>query len=576
MRSYTGSLETELIKSIVFIEDKRFYDHKGSDVYGKVGSILENIESWKIVRGGSTITEQYIKNTFYPYAKRTVLQKIREATLANRVEFSQSKESILRHYLDSLYLWNNTYGIAEIIESFGWEKNISHDDILDIITLIHTPSINENTQDENLIYRKNIEKKLGFHSVSTRLFEKRKKNSIDRFPGLTIRIIQAVKEYCSGNKDALNSWVEVSYKDPCKTNEIDMKLSLDTNLMEYAENSLEYILSPLEEKNVTNGAVFIYDGTQKKILAYISGRKSSKKWDTDIDMMTRRRSVGSILKPLIYLSALEKWYDGNEYILDDTRVYPTGYDGKSFVPKNYIEKSYGPVRLAEALGNSLNSSTVRLTEELGAANVYAYLRKKWLDFDHDVGYYGYSLVLGWPELTLENIVHTFAWVSIENTPESILLREILKDGENRRKTFGISSILGTSIPLPVKTGTSTDFRDNWAISYHPHATIGIWIGNSDNSPMNDVSGISGAWPLWHDIAEYMIARKLIPNEDTAMNEALSTISYCLDTYCQQRDIRLSRKNHTIDSFPRDSIYFERDFVTRMTEEEKKKWNILSE
>jgi membrane carboxypeptidase/penicillin-binding protein PbpC len=90
-----------------------------------------------------------------------------------------------------------------------------------------------------------------------------------------------------------------------------------------------------------------------------------------------------------------------------------------------------------------------------------------------------------------------------------LISEILKDPNNRAKTFGISSILNSSIPIPVKTGTSTDFRDNWTISYHPNIIIGVWVGNSDGSPMEDVSGVSGAGPIWKKLAEYFIQKGII-------------------------------------------------------------------
>ena len=89
------------------------------------------------------------------------------------------------------------------------------------------------------------------------------------------------------------------------------------------------------------------------------------------------------------------------------------------------------------------------------------------------------------------------------------MQQILSNEKNRAKTFGISSILNSSINLPVKTGTSTDFRDNWSVSYHDDAIIGVWVGNSDGSPMKDVSGISGAGPIWHNMAEYMIKKGII-------------------------------------------------------------------
>jgi penicillin-binding protein 1C len=124
--------------------------------------------------------------------------------------------------------------------------------------------------------------------------------------------------------------------------------------------------------------------------------------------------------------------------------------------------------------------------------VYDFLRGVGLDLDHDVGYYGYGISLGTVELTMENIVDSYRSLTDMYDPNQWQIAQVLSDSRNRARTFGISSILGTSIPLPVKTGTSTDFRDNWTISYSPSAIIGVWVGNSDGSSMGDVSGVSGA------------------------------------------------------------------------------------
>jgi penicillin-binding protein 1C len=122
--------------------------------------------------------------------------------------------------------------------------------------------------------------------------------------------------------------------------------------------------------------------------------------------------------------------------------------------------------------------------------VYDFLRSVGLDLDHDAGYYGYGISLGTVELTMENIVDSYRSLIDTTDPSKWQIAQVLAGARNRARTFGISSILNTSIPIPVKTGTSTDFRDNWTISYSPSAMIGVWVGNSDGSSMGDVSGVS--------------------------------------------------------------------------------------
>jgi len=138
-------------------------------------------------------------------------------------------------------------------------------------------------------------------------------------------------------------------------------------------------------------------------LTYLGNRLTPSE-NNDIDMITERRSVGSVLKPFIYLQAIRDGADGENLIMDDTRVYDTEEAGKIFIPENYIPKSYGPIRIKEALGNSLNSAAVRLAESIGIGKIYDTYKKNNLDLDHDAGYYGYGIALGSVELTLENII----------------------------------------------------------------------------------------------------------------------------------------------------------------------------
>lgn len=237
--------------------------------------------------------------------------------------------------------------------------------------------------------------------------------------------------------------------------------------MQFVSSTIDGTLTPLGEKNVTNGAAYIYDPTTGKVLAYVASRPGS----SAVDMIVQRRSVGSILKPFVYLLALRDGADSESLVMDNLHEYPTGYEEKVFVPQNYAPKSYGPIRLREALGNSLNSATVRISEKVGIGKIYDFFRQNGLDMEHDAGYYGYGISIGTVELTLENVVESFSHLLNTEDKNVFLIEQILREPENRAKTFGISSILNTSIPLPVKTGTSTDFRDNWVVSYHPSAII---------------------------------------------------------------------------------------------------------
>jgi penicillin-binding protein 1C len=565
-KAYRGNTHIKLIQSIIAVEDRRFYEHSGIDILWKLGSIKANILAKKIVRGGSTISEQYIKNAYFPENTRTIKEKAYEAISALIYEQYTTKEDILRKYLDNVYLWDGIYGIQAWSEIFFWKSNLENlndDEIVEIITRIHSPN-----KDTNDIYRISVANKLGLKNIKKPVIQK-KWYYQNLYPLLTEKIEKSLKEFCEGQKNSLIQYTENIPDTLCESNHINLTLTVDGNLMSFVQNTLETSINTLREKNIKNGAVYIYNPNSMKVLAYIWNAGSGYKWD----MIIRKRSVWSVLKPFIYLLALENGATPESYILDDEKSYPTGYNEKWFVPQNYIPKSYGPIKLREALWNSLNSATVRISETIWIGKIYDFFRRIWLDMEHDAGYYGYGISIGTVELSLENVVQAYTTLTDINNPEKYMIAKILSDGRNRARTFGISSILNTSIPIPVKTGTSTDFRDNWTVSYSPDAIIGVWVGNSDNSPMIEVSGVTGAWSIWHKIAEYMIEKWMIRDFLQVPPKWIQEMSICIDRSCIQKEIQITNTTWLQKSRPKEWIYYKTDFYGEISNDEMRKWNI---
>jgi membrane carboxypeptidase/penicillin-binding protein PbpC len=216
---------------------------------------------------------------------------------------------------------------------------------------------------------------------------------------------------------------------------------------------------------------------------------------------------------------------------------------------------------------------VRLTEDIGVGRVYASFRSLGLDLNHDASYYGYGIVLWAVELSLENIITWYSNLTYLEDKENYLLFDILSDSSNRSMTFGESSILNTSIPMGVKTGTSTDFRDNWTVWYNDDIIIGIWVGNTDGSSMNDVSWVTGAGPIFHRVAEDLIERGYIKKGLFSVPQWLIQNYLCQDEKCFQKEITLTRSWYERKSRPLSNVYYETDFITPLTLEEKEKWKI---
>ena len=561
---YSGSLTTDLVRNIVEIEDARFYEHSGINMTAKIASLYQNLWASAIVRGGSTITEQYIKNAYYSGAPRTIIQKIREAIGAIIIENKYAKDEILRKYLGVVYMGNGLYWITTVMNN-----NADDDMILDVITRLKYPNTSESNRDTVLAYRARISDHIGKKWSQTHLGEKIQKPSIDTYPILTSRVDSEIYRYCSGYTNTLKKWATTIPSNICESNTVNLSLTIDSGLMYESLRITRGVIRWLERENVTNASIYIIDPRSDTILAYIGNTNPSEQ----IDMITRHRSVGSLLKPFIYLLALQKWADTEDYLLDDRTAYETSQAGKYYIPENYNPKSYGPTRLREALGNSLNSATVRLTDTLSIPVVYDALRSVWLALDHDVGYYGYGISLGTVELTMENIVDSYRSLLDMRDPDKWQIAQVLSDPRNRARTFGLSSILSTSIPLWVKTGTSTDFRDNWTISYSQAAIIGVWVGNSDGSSMGDVSGVSWAGPIWHGIAEYMITAGYIQPNISPVPSWLHQIAICLDTACLRQELLYTQKSKSPKSRPSEWIYFRSDFFGKISVDEMQKWKI---
>lgn len=561
---YTWKTDTELVRAIIEIEDARFYEHNGVNLAAKIASFYQNIEAGWVVRGGSTITEQYVKNAFYNQAPRTIVQKLREAIGAYIIESHNSKKQILQKYLSLVYMGNGEYGIETVLQ---WEAN---DEVtLDTITRLKFPNITNSNSGTVLEYRRRISERLNIPIGNTHLFENRERKNINKYPILTNRVDHEVLLYCQKKTNTLKQWILSIPENLCDTNEINLTLTIDLDLMDTTIRIARGTLKSLEWNNVTNASIFILDPQNNTILVYIGSANPEEQ----IDMITRDRSVGSILKPFIYLLALRSWADSEDYILDDKTPYETGVDGKYFIPENYNPKAYGPVKIREALGNSLNAATVRITDIMGISTIYRWLREFGIRLDHDTGYYGYGISLGTIETSMENIIESYRVLIHEQDPDIWQIGQILTDSRNRARTFGISSILNTSIPMSVKTWTSTDFRDNWTISYSSNAIIGVWVWNTDGSSMGDVSGVTGAGPIWHQVAESMISRWMIKKQNSTLQNALKQIPICIDTKCLRKELMYTKKSESPKSRPSEWLYFSTDFFGKITPEEMKQWNI---
>ena len=303
-----------------------------------------------------------------------------------------------------------------------------------------------------------------------------------------------------------------------------VKSTLDATLQRFAVATLTRQLRELAGRRVEDGALVVLDNATGEVLAWV-GSSGALSRAHEVDGVLSSRQAGSTLKPFLYALAIERTLLTAASILDDSPLavtLPTGL----YVPQNYDRTFKGRVSLRQALASSLNVPAVRTLALVGYEPFYRQLKGVGMDLERDADHYGYSLALGGAEVTLLQLTNAYRTLAnggqfgaVRTVPGStsrtaqpthaidsraaFIVTDILSDSAARALTFGLASPLATRYSAAVKTGTSKDMRDNWAVGYTTRYTVGVWVGNFSGAPMQDVSGIHGAAPVWREIMDYL-------------------------------------------------------------------------
>lgn len=365
-------------------------------------------------------------------------------------------------------------------------------------------------------------------------------------------------------------------------------VSIDSKLQQYTKDVINQTLEELKWKNVTNAAVFAIIPESWEILIYQWSRDfNSKEIDGQVDVIKALRQPWSTVKPFLYLLWLDKGIEPDDLILDIESEYNSFVKNTTYISENYSLKQYGLVRFKKALWNSFNNATVRLAREIGLSEVYDFYKSYWFDLKYSFEHYWYSLVLWNPSISLKDLVFSYSKLLPSSQSSSLgekeqkhiekskfLLYNILSDSDNRDISFGVNSILNTSIPQAVKTWTSSDFRDNLVISYHPDFILWVWVWNNDNSSMKWVTWITWAWYIWHQIIEKAISLGYIKNREIEIPDWIVEDYYCLDLECFSKELTYKKKNKQYFSRINDSYYSKKDLWEKLSDYEKDKLNDL--
>jgi penicillin-binding protein 1C len=308
-----------------------------------------------------------------------------------------------------------------------------------------------------------------------------------------------------------------------------MRSTLDAGLQRMALSALRRQVSELRGHNVEDGALVVLDNASGEVLAWV-GSAGPLSRAGEVDAVLARRQPGSTIKPFVYALALQQRLLTAGSLIDDAPLQLAAA-GSLYAPQNYDHGYKGAVSVRAALASSLNVPAVRVGAMLGPQALFDTLGAAGLRPSESAGYHGHALALGVAEVTLLDLANAYRMLANRGriTPSrwtpgappagstssrqvfepaaAFVVADMLADPAARATTFGLDSPLVTRGWAAVKTGTSKDLRDNWCVGFTSRYTVGVWVGNATGAPMQGVSGVSGAAPVWREVVAYLHANE---------------------------------------------------------------------
>ncbi len=554
-----------LIAATIATEDKAYYSHPGFDPLAILRAFWQNWRSGETVSGASTITQQLARILLFDPEERyeqTYMRKVREALLANEIDRRYTKEEVLELYLNEINYGNLAYGIEAASRTYFdvpasqltlgqaaflaglpqapavYDIYTNPDAVIkrlqSVLILMYETSLEQNcifvSTDNMPVCVDNISAAEAFNEIITYEFE-RPDISV-RYPHWVTFVRAQLEQLVDAQTIYRSGFV--------------VHTTIDPELQDKAEEIVARQVASLADRNAGNGALIALDPANGEVLAMVgSADFFNEEIDGQVNMTLAPRQPGSAIKPLVYLAAFEKGWTPSTLIWDVPSEFPPSGDPNDprdpYKPVNYDERFHGPVTVRSALANSYNIPAVKALDFVGIYDDPVTPGPDGLiSLAERLGIttltrqdYGLSLSLGGGEVPLLELAGAYQVLAnagrrippvaitriedrsgnlvfeynppagdpIVRSEHAFLLSSILSDNAARTPAFGPNSILNLPFPATAKTGTTNDFRDNWTMGYTTDVVVGVWVGNADNSPMINTSGLTGAAPIF---AEFMV------------------------------------------------------------------------
>jgi penicillin-binding protein 1C len=560
-RSYLALQEMSpwVYKASVALEDRNFWENPGINARGLFRAFASNLQGGA-VQGGSSITQQLIKNIIIApeeRAQQSYARKIKEVILALEVTRRYPKEKILEWYLNYNYYGNLAYGIEAASQVYFGKSSteLSLAEAAMLAAIPQFPALNPIDNPEDAKRRQVVtlnamaeagvitqaeadaaaQVELGLRTSVAERFD------ILTAPHFALYVLERIKDEFNTAEDPFFIW----------RNGLEVYTTIDVELQKYAEQIAREQVAKLYEqgKNASNGAVVVLNNDTGEILAMVGSLDyNNDEIDGQVNVATSERQPGSSFKPIVYLTALEEGQTAATMILDVATAFPES-DGSYYRPENYDRQYHGPVSLRNALARSYNIPAVKVLDDVGVADALRMAHRLGINgLNRGLGFYGLSLVLGGGEVTLLDQTYAYSVLGNGGTmvgepvlPEQVrpgfrnlnpvatlqvrdskgnvlkkyeapdaervvnadiayVLADMMSDDVARAPAFGANTDLTLSDrKVAAKTGTTNGFKDNWTMGFTPQYTVGVWVGNTDNESMENVTGLSGAAPIFNAV-----------------------------------------------------------------------------
>jgi 1A family penicillin-binding protein len=570
-----------LIQATIATEDADFYRHPGFDPIAVLKALYRNLRAGETVSGGSTITQQLARNLLLSPEERvqqTAWRKIREVVLAYEITRRYPRNTILEIYLNEINYGNLAYGAEAAAETYfgvhASELTLAQASFL--AGLPQSPA----TYD---VFAGGRERALARHQDVLRLMVEQGYISQAQAAAAAAEI--ATYEFhppTPGDRITaphfvvyVRQVVEATYGPEALYRGSGLRIytTLDPDLQALAERTVAAQVANLADHHATNGALVAIEPSTGHILAMVgSADYYSETIDGQVNVALAERQPGSAIKPLTYVAAFERGWTPATLIWDIPTSFPDGAN-PPYTPRNYDGRFHGPLRMRDALANSFNIPAVRALQFVGVPGLQEMAARLGITtFTRQD--YGLSLTLGGGEVRLLELTGAYAVfanggvrvppspilriedpngnVLVDNShptgvqvirPEhAYLISSVLSDPLARCMAFRCPNSLELSRPAAAKTGTTNDYRDAWTVGYTPDLVTGVWVGNSDNSEMDNVAGSMGAAPIWHDFMEGALANT--PARDFTRPAGVVEMEICATSgtqpspYCPNRRTEL--------------------------------------